>query len=157
MSVEDTIIGLIGGFAISIVTFYIGMQVQQRSERRSFLREHVRQFYPILQELTMELDYGISITLQDGLDESSLVNVSSRITKKLESYKEAYNALRDSGLEPELESSDKNAANELKGLYNLCKLETSAGVPSKFDRYHEKTKVCRNLVESYLKGKWWRV
>jgi hypothetical protein len=157
MSVEDTIIGLIGGFAISIVTFYVGTQIQRRSERKGFLREHVRRFYPILRELATDLGYAISMKLHDDLETTSLVDVLSRISKEFESYTAAYLELRKSGLEPELETSDKDTANELKGLFVLWKLESAVVLANNFEPCHSKVIICRNLVEGYLKGKWWQV
>ena len=157
MSFEDTIIGLVGGFLISILTFYVGMQVQRRAERKSFLREHIRQYYPILRELAIDLGYAVSAKLQDSWDSKSLADVSSKISKELESFATAYLKLRQSGLEPELESCDRDTANELKGLYTMWKMENPAALMSNLDRYHTRVIVCRNLVEGYLKGKWWHV
>jgi hypothetical protein len=157
MSVEDTIIGLIGGFAISVVTFYVGMQIQRRAERKGFLREHVRRFYPILRELATDLSYAISTKLHDNPDPTSLADVLSKMSKEFDSYTAAYLELRKGGLEPELESSDKNTADELKGLYVLWKLESSSAFAGNFEPYLSKVIICRNLVEAYLRGKWWRV
>jgi hypothetical protein len=156
MSFEDTIVGFVGGFLISLLTFYVGMQVQRRAERKNFLRKHIRQFYPILRGLAMDLGYAVSLKLKDNSDLKSLADVSSKISMELESFSAAYLKLRESGLEPELESCDRDAANELKGLYTMLKMENPLALMSNLDRYHNKVIVCRNLVESYLKGKWWQ-
>jgi hypothetical protein len=157
MSSEDTIIGLVGGVIVSVVMFYIGMLVQRRADRKSFLREHIRQFYPILRELSIDLGYALSSKLKDNFEIKSLEDVLPKISNQFESYTALYLKLTQNGLEPELESVDQNTANELKGLYILWKLENPVSVSSNFDKYHAKVIICRNLVESYLKGKWWQI
>lgn len=157
MSAEDTIIGLVGGAVVSVVMFYIGMLVQRRADRKNYLREHIRQFYPILRELSTDLSYALSLKLQENFNLNSLKDVLPKISTGFESYTIAYLKLRQSGLEPELESVNQNTANELKGLYVLWKLENPVSLSSNFDRYHAKVTVCRNLVETYLKGRWWQI
>jgi hypothetical protein len=157
MSLEDTITGLIGGFLISLLTFYVGMQIQRRAEQKRFLREHIRQFFPILRELAADLSYVVSIRLQDNPDTTSLATITEKISKGFECFITTYFKLRQSGLEPELESCDQNTANELKGLYTMWKIEGSTALVSNLERYHNKVIICRNLVEGYLKERRLRV
>jgi len=151
MSLEDTIVGLIGGFLISLATFYIGMKAQRRAERKQVLREHVRKFFPLLRELGDDLSYAMSIKLRSEADSASFAGLTKKIALKFESFEAAYSTFREAGLEPELESSNRSAANELKGLFISWKMENRATLADKLDQYYSKVIVCRNLVESYLK------
>lgn len=152
MSLEDTIVGLIGGFLISLVTFYVGMQIQQRKERKQALREHIRKFFPILRELTDDLSYAVSIKLRSERDLESFDDLAKKISSKFEFFEGTYSTFRNSGLEPELESTDKKTANELKGLFTSWKMEGPSTIKDKVDQYYSKVIVCKNLVEGYLKG-----
>jgi hypothetical protein len=151
VSLEDTIVGLVGGFLISLITFYIGMRIQRQIERKQALREHIRKFFPTLRELTDDLSYAISIKLRSEQDLESFGDVTKKICAKFELFEEIYSTLRNSGLEPELESADKKTANELKGLFILWRMEGTSNFKDKIDQYYSKVIVCKNLVEAYLK------
>lgn len=139
------------GFVISIVTFYIGMKITRRAERREKLRKHVRKFFPLLRELGDDLSYALSISMRSDARDTQFEGLSEKIISKLNSFGMAYSNFREAGLEPELESSDKRMSNELKGLFILWKMYDHATLPNKFDIYFSKVLVCRNLVEGYLK------
>lgn len=151
MTIEDTLVGLVGGFVISIVTFYVGMKITRRAERREKLRKHVRKFFPLLRELGDDLSYAISISMRSDARGTRFEDLSEKIVSKLNSFEMAYSNFRGAGLEPELESSDKRMSNELKGLFTLWKMDDHVTLPNKFSLYYSKVLVCRNLLEDYLK------
>lgn len=98
------------------------------------------------------MSYAVSIRLRSDLDQVSFDYLTKKIISKLESFQAAYSAFRDVGLEPELESSDRDTANELKGLFISWVMESPTTFGDKLDEYYSKVVVCRNLVESYLKS-----
>lgn len=151
MTIEDTLVGLIGGFIISIVTFYIGMKITRVAERREKLREHVRKFVPRLKELGTDLSYAISISLRSDAKDTRFKDLLEKIVSNLNSFERIYSNFAEAGLEPELESSDKKMSNELKGLFILWKMDDHDSLPNKLNSYHSKVRVCRNLIEDYLK------
>lgn len=130
MSLEDTIVGLIGGFFISLITFYISMYLQQRKEKKEELKKHIRKFYPILRELKDDLSYAVSIKLRGESESGSFDDLSRKISSKFKLFEAAYLEFRNNGFEPELESVDKNMANVLKGLFTSL----IDGRPNSFQR-----------------------
>lgn len=151
MTIEDTLIGLVGGFVISLVTFYVSMKLKRRTARRESLRKHVRKFFPILRELGDDLSYTISIRMRNDTRATRIKELSEKIVIKLNSFEKTYTDFRMAGLEPELESSDKKMSNELKGLFTMWKIDDPIALPNKLNIYYSKVLACRNLLESYLK------
>jgi len=151
MGLEDTIVGFVGGLFISLASVYAGMYLQRRKERKETLRKHIRNFYPILRELVDDFSYAISIKLRSESESDSFDELSGKISSKFESFVRVYSEFRNVGFEPELESVDKAMANELKGLYTSLKMEGLMSFKNKFDYYYLKVKVCKNLVEAYLR------
>lgn len=151
MTIEDTLLGLVGGFLISMVTFYISMKITRRKERREELKKHVRKFFPLLRELADDLSYAISTIMRSEPNDASLENLLEKIIAILNSFRKAYSDFREAGLEPELESSDKKLSNELKGLFITWKMDDHTSLHNKLNSYYSKVLVCRNLLESYLK------
>jgi len=151
LTIEDTVVGLIGGFALSMITFYVGMKITGMKERRERLRKHIRKLFPILRELGDDLSYAISIKMRSEVKETRLDDLSQKIAIKLNSFVTIYSNFRAAGLEPELDSSDEKMSNELKGLFTSWKMDDQSAVSNKLDLYRSKVIVCKNLLESYLK------
>ena len=147
----DTVVGLIGGFVLSMITFLIGLKITKNKERRERLRKHIRKFFPLLSELAVDLSYTISTQMRSKTNDPPSRNLLEKIVKKLNSFEKAYSELRGAGLEPELESSDKKMSVEIKGLFTTWKIDGHKNLANKLNVYYSKAIVSRNLVESYLK------
>lgn len=153
MTIEwiDTILGLIGGFFITLISFLIHQKLTRKAERVENLRKHIRKFFPILKELGDDLSYVISIRLRSDSSVIESKNLTEKISEKLILFEQTFSKFRSNGLEPELDSSDSKLLNELKGLFIMWKMDNRKVLSNNIDTYHSKVIVCQNLVENYLK------
>lgn len=151
LTVEDTIIGLVGGFSLSLVTFYLSTKVTRKAERKENLRKHVRKFFPLLRELGEDLSYATSMRMRSGSTDTQFEELSAKIAKELDYFAFIYANFRKAGLEPELESSDKRMSDELKGLFTLWKIGGHNTLADNPEKYYSRILICRNLIEGYLK------
>jgi len=150
MTIQDTIIGLMGGFLISLLTFYVSQKIRKTEAKRERLRKHVRIFFPLLRELRDDLSYAISMKMR-GETVSPFKELLEKVVTNLDSFEEAYMNFRKAGLEPELESSDKSMSVELKGVFTLWKMDDHDALHNELNVYYSKVLVCLNLLEDYLK------
>ena len=74
----DIIVGLIGGFGISILTFIISRRITRKAERVEMLREHIRKFFPALKEMGDDLSYFIALKRHLWYNSASILEMGVR-------------------------------------------------------------------------------
>jgi len=139
--------GIISGLIIQNIRFRYSLRMGKINRLLPYL-EYV---YPIVERLNQYSGYAARTQLQD--DEIERNEVFTRVTSALDEYAEWFNALKEDGMIPELDSVDKKLLNYLSGLFNyarLCQLHGSVYLSQQLQNLSKYCVLCRMQLERRL-------
>lgn len=139
--------GLIGGFVIE----HYRLKHVLKVEKIKRLAPYLEQVYPIIRDLTIDSAYAIE--LQQRGDKN--LPLLKKLCKCLKEFGSWYRVFRQNGMEPELESLDRDLCRLLSGVFVYSQLSAKYGTSYIFQRLERFHSVClkgRESLEKLLKG-----
>ena len=139
--------GIVSGLIIQNIRFRYSLRMGKIDR----LLPYLEYAYPIVERLNQYSGYAARTQLQD--DEIERNEVFTRVTSALDEYAEWFNALKEDGMIPELDSVDKKLLNYLSGLFNyarLCQLHGSVYLSQQLQNLSKYCVLCRMQLEHRL-------
>ena len=149
------VIEILSGFALGLIS---GIIIQRLGFGYSLKEEKIRRLaplleavYPILEHLSSDSAYAISIQMRG--DDSEFARVLKRVLYSLEEYGEWFDRFQLAGLSPALESIDSDLLARFNGVFThsrLCKMHGTAYLSQNLGDFADYCATCKNRLKIRL-------
>ena len=147
----ELVVSFLSGIVSGLIIQNIRFKHSLRMGKINRLLPYLEYAYPIVERLNQYSGYAARTQLQD--DEIERKDVFARVTSALDEYAEWFNALKEDGMIPELDSVDKKLLNYLSGLFiyaRLCQLHGSVYLSQELQNLSKYCVLCRMQLEHRL-------